>query len=102
MSVQNKCATTRNYDVVGTMFYAFNNHEQRELFVETISAKSHDEAESRYRELVAEQCEMRSLILERIELGFVIDLDAAESGQSWDKAFGVEENSEFDDTVMFH
>ncbi|EGR0986886.1 hypothetical protein BC490_02945 [Vibrio parahaemolyticus] len=90
MSVQTQCAM-RNYDVVGTMFYAFNNHKHQELFSETISATSHDEAENRYRELVTEQCEMRSLELDRIELEFVIDLDAAESGESWEKAFGVDE-----------
>jgi len=81
----------RKYDVVGTMFYAFNNHKHQELFSETITATSHDEAEDHYRELVAEQCEMRSLKLDRIELKFVIDLDAAESGESWEKAFGVDE-----------
>lgn len=90
MSVQTQCVM-RKYDVVGTMFYAFNNHKHQELFSETISATSHDEAEDHYRELVAEQCEMRSLELDRIELKFVIDLDAAESGESWEKAFGVDE-----------
>ncbi|MGC9423157.1 hypothetical protein [Vibrio sp.] len=90
MSVQTQCVM-RKYDVVGTMFYAFNNHKHQELFSETISATSHDEAEDHYRELVAEQCEMRSLELDRIELEFVIDLDAAESGESWEKAFGVDE-----------
>ncbi|BCL71347.1 hypothetical protein BOO30_11060 [Vibrio navarrensis] len=90
MSVQTQCVM-RKYDVVGTMFYAFNNHKHQELFSETISATSHDEAEDHYRELVAEQCEMRSLKLDRIELKFVIDLDAAESGESWEKAFGVDE-----------
>ncbi|EJB8448637.1 TPA: hypothetical protein VGS73_003491 [Vibrio cholerae] len=90
MSVQTQCVM-RKYDVVGTMFYAFNNHKHQELFSETISATSHDEAEDHYRELVAEQCEMRSLELDRIELEFVIDLDAAESGESWEKVFGVDE-----------
>ncbi|EGQ7853120.1 MULTISPECIES: hypothetical protein [Vibrio] len=90
MSVQTQCVM-RKYDVVGTMFYAFNNHKHQELFSETITATSHDEAEDHYRELVAEQCEMRSLKLDRIELKFVIDLDAAESGESWEKAFGVDE-----------
>ncbi|EOW9140728.1 MULTISPECIES: hypothetical protein [Vibrio] len=90
MSVQTQCVM-RKYDVVGTMFYAFNNHKHQELFSETISATSHDEAEDHYRELVAEQCEMRSLKLDRIELKFVIDLDAAESGESWEKVFGVDE-----------
>ncbi|RZP98424.1 hypothetical protein D8T65_19295 [Vibrio vulnificus] len=90
MSVQTQCVM-RKYDVVGTMFYAFNNHKHQELFSETIIATSHDEAEDHYRELVAEQCEMRSLKLDRIELKFVIDLDAAESGESWEKAFGVDE-----------
>ncbi|HHX8535915.1 TPA: hypothetical protein ACVO0U_002789 [Vibrio alginolyticus] len=90
MSVQTQCVM-RKYDVVGTMFYAFNNHKHQELFSETISATSHDEAGNRYRELVTEQCEMRSLELDRIELKFVIDLDAAVSGESWEKAFGVDE-----------
>ncbi|WP_318070370.1 MULTISPECIES: hypothetical protein [unclassified Vibrio] len=41
--------------------------------------------------MTAEQCEMRSLELDRIELEFVIALDAAESGESWEEVFGVDE-----------
>lgn len=45
-----------------------------------------------YFSLTAEQCEMRSLELDRIELKFVIALDAAESGESWENFFlGVDE-----------
>lgn len=44
-----------------------------------------------YFSLTAEQCEMRSLELDRIELKFVIALDAAESGESWEKVLSVDE-----------